>query len=251
MKQVLLVTTVLVFSSVACSGQTPKAPIKELKTPDEKLSYAIGLEVGTSLKNLPAEIDFPVFVQAVEDGLKGQKPLLTEQQALEIKQEFGKKVHEERRRKRMELADKNRKDGEVFLAENKKKEGVVTTESGLQYMVLHEGEGPKPKATDRVKVHYRGTLLDGTEFDSSYTRGKPATFAVKGVVAGWTEALQFMKVGSNYRLFIPSELAYGQRGRGPKIGPNAVLIFELELLEIEEKPVGRGTAPKTNTKTKK
>ncbi len=251
MKQVLLVTIVLVLSSVACSGQTPKAPIKELKTPDEKLSYAIGLEVGTSLKNLPTEIDFPVFVQAVEDGLKGKKPLLTQEQALEIKMEFGKKVREERARERKELAEKNRKEGEAFLAENKKKKGVVTTESGLQYMVLHEGEGPKPKATDRVKVHYRGTLIDGTEFDSSYTRGKPATFALKGVVAGWTEALQLMKVGSKYRLFIPSELAYGKRGRGPKIGPDAVLIFELELLEIEKKPAGQGTAPKTDAKSKK
>ncbi len=251
MKQVLLVTIVLVLSSVACSGQTPKAPIKELKTPDEKLSYAIGLEVGTSLKNLPTEIEFPVFVQAVEDGLKGKKPLLTQEQALEIKMEFGKKVREERARERKELAEKNRKEGEAFLAENKKKKGVVTTESGLQYMVLHEGEGPKPKATDRVKVHYRGTLIDGTEFDSSYTRGKPATFALKGVVAGWTEALQLMKVGSKYRLFIPSELAYGKRGRGPKIGPDAVLIFELELLEIEKKPAGQGTAPKTDAKSKK
>ncbi len=251
MKQVLLVTIVLVLSSVACSGQTPKAPIKELKTPDEKLSYAIGLEVGTSLKNLPTEIDFPVFVQAVEDGLKGKKPLLTQEQALEIKMEFGKKVREERARERKELGEKNRKEGEAFLAENKKKKGVVTTESGLQYMVLHEGEGPKPKATDRVKVHYRGTLIDGTEFDSSYTRGKPATFALKGVVAGWTEALQLMRVGSKYRLFIPSELAYGKRGRGPKIGPDAVLIFELELLEIEKKPAGQGTAPKTDAKSKK
>ncbi len=251
MKNVLLVMTVLVLSSVACSRQAPQAPIEELKTPDEKLSYAIGLEIGTSLKNLPTEIDFAVLIRAVEDGLKGKEPLLTQQEALEIKQEFGKKVHEERTRKRMELAEKNRKDGEAFLAENKKKEGVVTTESGLQYAVLHQGEGPTPKATDRVKVHYRGTLIDGTEFDSSYKRGKPATFSLKGVVAGWTEALQLMKVGSKYRLFIPSELAYGQRGRGPTIGPNAVLIFELELLEIEEKPVGPGTAPKTNPESKK
>jgi len=251
MKQVLLATIVLVLSSVACSGQTPKAPIKELKTPDEKLSYAIGLEIGTSLKNLPTEIDFAVFVQAVEDGLKGEKPLLTQQQALEIKKEFGKKVREERARERKELAEKNRKEGEAFLAENKNKKEVVTTESGLQYVVLHEGDGPKPKATDRVKVHYRGTLIDGTEFDSSYKRGTPATFSLKGVVAGWTEALQLMKVGSKYSLFIPSELAYGKRGRGPKIGPNAVLIFELELLEIAKKPSGQDTAPKTDAKSKK
>ena len=250
MKQVLLIVTVLVLSSVACSGQTPKAPIEELKTPAEKLSYAMGLEIGTSLKKLPAEIDFAVFVQAIEDGFKGKEPLLTQQQAIEVKKEFAKKVNEERARKRMELAEKNQKEGEAFLAENKKK-GVVTTESGLQYVVLHEGDGPKPEATDRVKVHYRGTLIDGTEFDSSYKRGTPATFSLKGVIAGWTEALQLMKVGSKNRLFIPSELAYGKRGRGPNIGPNAVLIFELELLEIVKKPSGQDTAPKTNAKSKK
>lgn len=251
MKQVLLATIVLVLSSAACSGQTPKAPIKELKTPDEKLSYAIGLEIGTSLKDLPTEIDFAVFVQAVQDGLKGEKPLLTQQQAIEIKKEFGKKVREERARERTELGEKNQKEGEAFLAENKNKKGVVTTESGLQYVVLHEGDGPKPKATDRVKVHYRGTLIDGTEFDSSYKRGTPATFSLKGVVAGWTEALQLMKVGSKYRVFIPSKLAYGKRSRSQKIGPNSVLIFELELLDIEKKPSGRVTAPKTNAKSKK
>jgi FKBP-type peptidyl-prolyl cis-trans isomerase len=251
MKQALLFITVLVLSSGACSGQTPKAPIKELKTPKEKLSYAIGLEIGTSLKKIPEEIDYAVLVQAIEDGLKGKEPLLTQQQALEVKKEFTKKVHEERARERMELAEKNQKEGELFLAENKKKEGVVTTESGLQYLVLHEGDGTKPKATDQVKVHYRGTLIDGTEFDSSYTRGKPATFSLKGVVAGWTEALQLMKVGSKYRLFIPSELAYGKHGRGPKIGPNAVLIFELELLEIVKKSSKQDTAPKTNTKSNK
>lgn len=251
MKQVLLVITVLVLSSVACSGETPKKRIDELKTPDEKLSYAIGLEIGTSLKNLPTEIEFDIFVQAVEDALKGKEPLLTQQEAREIKMEFGKKVRAERAQKRKEAGEKNRKEGEAFLAENKKKEGVVTTESGLQYMVLHEGDGPKPKVTDRVKVHYRGTLIDGTEFDSSYKRGKPATFPLKGVVAGWTEALQLMKVGSKYRLFVPSELAYGKRGRGPKIEPNAVLIFELELLEIEKKAAGPKTPPKTNAKSKK
>lgn len=251
MKQVLLLITMLVLSSVACSGQAPKARIEELKTPDEKLSYAIGLEIGTSLKKIPAEIDYAVLVQAIEDGLKGKETLLTQQQAFEVKKEFAEKVQEERARERTELAEKNQKEGEAFLAENKKKEGVVTTDSGLQYLVLHEGDGTKPKATDRVKVHYRGTLIDGTEFDSSYTRGKPATYSLKGVVAGWTEALQLMKVGSKYRLFIPSELAYGKRGREPKVGPNAVLIFELELLEIVKKPSRQDTAPKTNTKSNK
>ena len=243
MKRIFLIMTVCVLFSLTCCVEKQEAPKQELKTEGEKLSYAIGLEIGTSLNKLPTEIDLPILVRAVEDGLKGKEPLLTQQQALEIKKEFGKKMQEERAQQRKELAEKNRKEGESFLAENKKKEGVITTESGLQYMVLHEGDGPKPKATDRVKVHYRGTLIDGTEFDSSQKRGKPATFSVKGVVAGWTEALQLMKVGSKYRLFIPSDLAYGKRGRGPKIGPNAALVFELELLEIVKKSSGHKPAP--------
>ena len=124
--------------------------------------------------------------------------------------------------------------GELFLQENKQKEGVVTTLSGLQYLVLREGEGPKPKVTDTVKVHYRGTFIDGTEFDSSYGRGEPAVFPVNRVIAGWTEALQRMKVGSKYRLFVPSQLAYGERGAGDVIGPNETLIFDVELLDIEQ-----------------
>jgi len=224
----------LVLTSFACSDQSAKAPIEELNTSDEKLSYAIGLEIGTTLKKLPAEIDFAVFIQAVEDGLKGKETLLTQQQAIEIKKEFGKKVQEDRARKTKGLAEKNLKEGEAFLAENKKKKGVITTESGLQYLVLQEGDGPKPKATDRVKVHYRGTLLDGTEFDSSYKRGQPVTFMLNRVIAGWTEGVQLMKVGSKYRLFIPSNLAYRERGAGPLIGPNSTLIFEVELLAIEK-----------------
>ncbi len=251
MKQILLMLIFLVLTSFACSDQSAKAPIEELNTSDEKLSYAIGLEIGTTLKKLPTEIDFAVFIQAVEDGLKGKEPLLTQQQAIEIKKEFGKKVQEDRVRKKKELAEKNLKEGEAFLAENKKKKGVITTKSGLQYLVLQEGDGPKPKATDRVKVHYSGKLIDGTEFDSSYKRGKPTTFSLKGVVPGWTEALQLMKVGSKYRVFIPSKLAYGNRSRSQKIGPNSVLIFELELLDIEKKPGGQVTAPKTNAKSKK
>ena len=251
MKRVLLMMILLVLTSFACSDQSAKAPIEELNTSDEKLSYAIGLEIGTTLKKLPAEIDFAVFIQAVEDGLKGKEPLLTQQQAIEIKKEFGKKVQEDRVRKREELAEKNLKEGEAFLTGNKKKKGVITTESGLQYLVLQEGDGPKPKATDLVKVHYSGKLIDGTEFDSSYKRGNPTTLSLKRVVPGWTEALQLMKVGSKYRVFIPSKLAYGNRSRSQKIGPNSVLIFELELLDIEKKPSGQVTAPKTNAKSKK
>ncbi|MBW2412326.1 MAG: FKBP-type peptidyl-prolyl cis-trans isomerase, partial [Deltaproteobacteria bacterium] len=152
----------------------------------------------------------------------------------QIKQEFSRQVQESRQTQMAALSEKNRADGEAFLAANKNKEGVVTTASGLQYKVLKKGDGPKPQNNDRVSVHYRGTLLDGTEFDSSYKRGKPATFQVNGVIRGWTEALQLMNVGSKYQLFIPSDLAYGTRGAGRKIGPNSTLIFDVELLGIEE-----------------
>jgi FKBP-type peptidyl-prolyl cis-trans isomerase FklB len=136
-----------------------------------------------------------------------------------------------------ELGEKNKKEGEAFLAENKKKEGVTTLPSGLQYKIMKEGDGQIPKSTDTVTVHYRGTLIDGTEFDSSYTRGQPATFPVKGVIAGFSEALQLMKVGSKWQLFIPSNLAYGERGAGDDIGPNASLIFDIELISIKEEAV--------------
>jgi len=249
MKRIFLTMIVLVLSSLICSAGTARASKDELKSPAEKLGYALGLEIGTSLKKLAAEIDFAAFIRAVEDGFMGKKLLLTEQQALEIKKEFGRKMQEERARQRKDLAEKNQKEEDTFLADNKKKKGVVTTKSGLQYTVLHEGDGPKPKATDRVKVHYRGTLVDGTEFDSSHRRGKPAIFPLNGVIAGWTEGLQLMKVGSKYRLFIPSNLAYGERGRGAKIGPNAILIFDLELLEIV-KNSGPRAEPKAKAKSK-
>ena len=205
-----------------------------LKTSSEKLSYALGLEIGANLKGLPTAIDLPIFLRGLEDSFTGNKPLLTAEQAAEAREELSGKIREERIRQMQELAEKNRKVGAAFLAENGKKEGVRTTGSGLQYTVLREGDGQTPEASDQVRVHYRGTLIDGTEFDSSHKRGEPATFSVGGVIAGWTEGLQLMTVGSRYRLFIPSELAYGERGSRGKIGPNETLIFEVELLAIEE-----------------
>ncbi len=222
----------LCLSLLASAAEEEKA--LELKTASAKLSYALGLDIGANLKGLETEIHFDAFIRGVEAGLKGSKPLLTPQEATELKQKFFKKRQEERARKMKEVGEKNRKEGEAFLAKNRKKEGVVTIASGLQYIVLSDGDGPKPRRTDKVRVHYRGTLLDGTEFDSSYTRGQPATFPVTGVIPGWTEALQLMKVGSEYRLFIPSKLAYGERGAGSRISPNATLIFEVKLLAIEK-----------------
>jgi FKBP-type peptidyl-prolyl cis-trans isomerase len=224
--------------------------VESLKTPADELSYALGMDVGNSLKRLDAKVDFDVFIEAVQATLNGDETLLTPQQAREVTKNFVLEKRKKRLAERKEAAKKNLAEGEAFLAENKAKEGVITTDSGLQYQVIKEGDGAKPKATDKVTVQYRGTLLDGTEFDSSYKRGKPATFRVKGVIPGWTEALQLMPVGSTYKLFIAPKLAYGERGSGTKIGPNSTLIFEVELLEIaaaepkkaagEAPPVGPG-----------
>ena len=236
MKQILsvLVALILSLSLLSCAPGEKSASKKALKSDSERFSYALGLDIGASLKELETDIDLPSFIAGLQDTLEGRKLLLTPEQVVEVRKEFARKMQEKQAQKSKDIAEKNRKEGEAFLTENKKKEGIVTTGSGLQVVVLDEGDGPKPKATDQVKVHYRGTLLDGTEFDSSYKRGQPVTFPVNGVIAGWTEALQLMKVGSKVRLFIPSNLAYGERGSGQRIGPNATLIFEVELLGIEK-----------------
>lgn len=226
----------LVMSTVAflLLSEISHATVEELNTQDEKFSYMLGMDIGGSLKEVPIEFDFEIFLQGINDSFKGEKPLLTTEEVVKVKEEFIKKMQEEGARKMQELAEKNKEEGEEFLAQNKEKEGVITTESGLQYKVLEEGEGATPEGSDKVTVHYKGTLIDGTEFDSSYERGEPVTFPLDGVIPGWTEGVQLMKVGSKYRLFVPSELAYGEHGAGPQIGPNSVLIFDVELLAIEE-----------------
>ena len=218
------------------------ANVSGLKTARERLSYSIGLQLGTSLKEIKKDIDFSIAVQGIEDSFNDKKLRLTKEEIMKELTAFSKKMQkkqmkimEEQKKKMEALGKENKKQGEAFLAENKKKKDIVATKSGLQYIVLSKGKGKKPKATDQVKVHYKGTLIDGTEFDSSYKRGKPVTFPVNQVIPGWTEALQLMNVGSKYKLFIPSDIAYGERGPMP-IGPNATLIFEVELLSIEKIP---------------
>lgn len=206
----------------------------ELKTPEQKLGYVLGLEIGGSLKDIKKEIDLAAFQKGIEDNFNGKEMLLNAQEASKIKEEFLKKKQEEHIKKMKELAEKNKKAEEEFLAKNKAEKGVVTTASGLQYVVLQEGTGASPKPEDKVTVNYTGKLLDGTEFDSSYKRGQPATFQVNQVIPGWSEALQLMKVGGKYKLFIPSSLAYGERGAGPRIAPNSLLIFEVELMNVEK-----------------
>jgi FKBP-type peptidyl-prolyl cis-trans isomerase FklB len=211
----------------------PKAsPGIELKSVKEKASYAIGSNFGRTLRSQLVEIDMKAFTKGIEDGLAGAKLLLTDAEMKEVMTALQAEVTA----KRGAAGEKNKKDGEAFLAENAKKPGIVVLPSGLQYRVITEGTGAKPKATDSVTTHYRGTLIDGTEFDSSYARGEPASFRVGGVIRGWTEALQLMPVGSKWELFVPSNLGYAERGSGPKIGPNSTLIFEVELLSIDEQP---------------
>jgi len=218
---------------VACNTPGNKKTLtSEPQTDKEKISYVLGVDIGNYLKSLDTEIDVDIFTQGVETMLQGKEPLVSKEKMAEIKQEFSQKIMEAQKEKSKMLGEKNKAEGEKFLAENAKKEGVKTTASGLQYEVLQEGKGATPKATDRVTVQYKGTLLDGTEFDSSYKRGQPATFPLNGVIPGWTEGVQLMKEGSKYRFFIPSNLAYGERGAGPAIGPNATLIFEVELLSV-------------------
>jgi FKBP-type peptidyl-prolyl cis-trans isomerase FklB len=204
-----------------------------LQTPQDKLSYSIGVSVGRNLKSQDISVEPDAFMRGLRDALKGDPPLLTDDQMREVMFAF----QMERRAKQQEEKDKqavaNRKEGADFLAANNKKKGVKTTASGLQYKVLKEGAGKTPTAESVVTAHYKGTLLDGTEFDSSYARGQPAQFPLNGVIPGWSEALQLMKVGSKYQVWIPSELGYGDQGAGARIGPHATLIFEIELIAIE------------------
>jgi len=208
-----------------------------LKTPKDKNSYAMGMNIGTGLRKQSIDIDPAILARGLKDSFTNGKTLLTEEEERAVLTQLQSEV----RKKQQELAqvagEANKKQGVAFLEANKTKEGVVTLPSGLQYKVLQEGTGPKPAATDMVVCNYRGTLVDNTEFDSSYKRGQPATFPVTGVIKGWTEALQLMPVGSKWQLVVPPELGYGERGApGGQIGPNATLIFEVELLSIQEKP---------------
>lgn len=208
----------------------------ELATDTQKLSYALGLDIGSYFKTLGQDLDLEIISRGMLDSYKGNKPLLTQEETAQIQQQFAQKQQEKQIKDTLEMITKNNKAAEEFLKENGAKEGVITTESGLQYKVLTPAEGPKPKAEDTVKVHYKGTLLDGTEFDSSYTRNEPAVFPLNQVIPGWTEAVQLMNVGSKIQLFLPPNMAYGDRGAPPVIEPGSMLIFEVELLGIETPP---------------
>jgi FKBP-type peptidyl-prolyl cis-trans isomerase FklB len=221
-------------TSASAKTQTGTTPLA-LKTQKDKVSYAIGLNIGKSLHKDAGEVDAAIFMRGLKDALAGGKILLTDEEMKTVMTQLQAELRKKQEEVMAQVGAANKQAGDAFLAANKTKEGVVTLPSGLQYKILKEGTGPKPAASDTVMCNYRGTLLDSTEFDSSYKRGQPAAIPVGGVIKGWTEALQLMPVGSKWQLIIPAELAYGNQGAGPDIGPNSTLIFEVELLSIQEK----------------
>jgi FKBP-type peptidyl-prolyl cis-trans isomerase FklB len=225
-------------SATTKSGSTAKestaAKTTTLDTDKQKQSYAIGMSFAKSLQRQSVDVDPNLVSQALKDTFAG-KPLLTDEQAQATLAALQTQMRAKMEAKMKEAGDKNKKEGEAFLAANKTKEGVVTLPSGLQYKIVKQGTGPKPAAADTVVCNYRGTLIDGTEFDSSEKHGGPATFPVGRVIKGWTEALQLMPVGSKWQLFVPADLAYGERGPGPEIGPNSTLVFDVELVSIQPK----------------
>lgn len=238
MRKVIVAGAVMLIllSSVTCKAADDEGAAKpsEANSFKERASYAIGMDIGKSIENLGSKIDTDMLLKGIKDIIEGNEPMIPEEDAMRLRNEFGQKVQQEQQQEMNEKGAANLEEGMKFLEENKMKEDVETTESGLQYIVLEEGDGPSPKPTDTVSVHYHGTLIDGTVFDSSVERGQPATFPLGRVIPGWTEGLQLMNVGSKYKFFIPADLAYGDRAMGGKIGPNSVLIFEVELLEIKD-----------------
>ncbi|MBS1246522.1 MAG: FKBP-type peptidyl-prolyl cis-trans isomerase [Proteobacteria bacterium] len=226
------VVSLVVLSTVFAVGQV-YAEDAAPKTDKDKISYSIGFGMGSNLKNQGVDVDADKLSKGIKDGLSGAKPAMSQADMDKTMTDLRTKMMAEQQEKMKSLGAKNKADGEAFLAKNKTATGVKTLPSGLQYQVIKAGTGKMPKATDKVSVNYRGTLLDGKEFDSSYSRGTPASFPVNGVIPGWTEALQLMKEGAKWKLFIPSSLAYGEQGAGGVIGPNATLLFEVELLKVE------------------
>jgi FKBP-type peptidyl-prolyl cis-trans isomerase len=234
MTKKLLLCVAIAATLAGCQQKSDTAKVEKLETEEQKVAYGMGLNLGKRIKQ-EFTIDVDAFAQGMRHAMADEaKPLLTDEEIQAVMEEFQKKQIAKQEAEFKAKADKNKVDSEKFLADNAKADGWKTTASGLQYKIDVEGKGPKPKADDTVEVNYKGTLVDGTEFDSSYKRGQSATFPVSGVIPGWTEALQLMPVGSKFQLAIPSDLAYGPGGAGGVIGPNSALKFEVELIAIKK-----------------
>ncbi len=234
----------MLFRSLTLASALIAAPLFAYGKPKgvaDKASYALGYQVGQNFRSMGAEINLDSFSKGLSDGLADKTGALSKEEIQKAMMEFEQNLRTKMDSKKKEAGDKNTKEGKAFLEANAKKPGVKVLPSGLQYKVITEGSGTSPKATDVVKTHYRGTLINGKEFDSSYARKEPAEFPVNGVIKGWTEALQLMKPGAKWQLFIPSDLAYGPQGAGADIGPNATLIFEVELLSVKTSDSAKST----------
>ena len=247
MKRIVALCAVCLAMIPGLVNAEEKAAKPALDNFSQKLSYAMGADVGRYFKGLGQEIEFKTLITGITDGYNGAELALSQEEIIAVQKEFGAKMQAKQAAELETMKEKNSTAGKAYLEENKKKEGVKVTASGLQYQFLTEGKGAIPKATDQVKVDYVGSLVDGTEFDSSISRGEPVVFGVNQVIPGWSEALQLMPVGSKVRLVIPAELAYGEQGVMPRIQPNSVLVFEVNLLGIETE---QGAAPEVKPETK-
>jgi FKBP-type peptidyl-prolyl cis-trans isomerase FklB len=239
MKKAFLTLACLLFFATACSQENDTAKTSDtsqtLTTQQEKVSYAIGMDIGRTISQQGLDVNPEFVALGIDHAFANATTLLTPDEAKEVLMQWQQELMEERVQEIKKQSEENAAKGKAFLEENTNKEGVVTLESGLQYKIIEEGNGTRPAEDDIVTVHYKGTLVDGTEFDSSYSRNEPATFPVNGVIKGWTEALQKMKTGGHWMIYIPAELAYGERQAGPTIGPNSTLIFDVTLLSIQDK----------------
>ncbi len=243
MKYVVGILLIITFTAWSCGGNSGEGQTVAMNTMKDSVSYSIGMDIGGTLKRQSIDINQDIFIQGFKDAYGEDTTQLSSDEMKNVIMAFQQQQRLQREEQVKQIAKKNKQEGEAYLEAHAREPGVVALPSGLQYKVLQAGTGPTPTINDRVRVHYKGMLLDGTVFDSSYERGQPATFGVGRVIRGWTEALQLMNVGSKWELTVPPDLAYGERGAGEKIEPNSVLIFEVELLGIEnpeDLPQGTG-----------
>ncbi len=234
MKKVLLISLGLALTSTASTASTTSTDPSPLKTLEQQASYTLGADIAKNFRDQGLKIDVNAFSLGLEDALKERPLKLTEDEMMVAIDEVKQRMQQQQLEKMKTLADKNRKEGEAFLTENAKKPGVITLKSGVQYKVLTEGKGDSPTPEDTISAHYKGTLIDGSEFDSSYQRGTPLQLQMNSVIKGWGEVLKLMKKGSKWEVYIPSNMAYGERGAGKAIGPNQTLIFTIELVDFEK-----------------